>query len=80
VRPVLFYGHNAVYAREQAPYLPLPAHNGRGGRVTTCWSLTMRDRLRVLFTGRVWWQQLTYGKPLQPQKCSIDRPTLYEES
>lgn len=76
--PTTFYGQNTTYAKDQPEYLPLPAHQGCDGVVTSCWQLTMRERLKMLFTGRLWLQQLSFGQPLQPQKPSADRPMLYE--
>lgn len=78
--PVKFDGHNTVWAKDQPPYLPLPAHNGCDGKVTTCWRLTWRERLKLLVTGRLWLQQLAFGNPLQPQRASADRPILQEEA
>ena len=76
--PASFSGSNVVYAKNQPQYLPLPAHNGIDGRVTTCWTLTLRERVKVLLTGRMWLQQLAFGAPLQPQRPSADRPILQE--
>ena len=79
MRPVFFPGSNCVFAKDQPEYLPLPAHrSGYDGTVTSCWKLTWRERLKVIFTGRVWLQQLAFGSPLQPQRPSIDRPMLKE--
>lgn len=77
--PIAFEGQNVVYAKDQPEYLPLPAHQGIDGRVTTCWTLTLRERLKLLFTGRLWFQQLAFGHPLQPQLPSADRPILQEQ-
>ena len=78
--PIKFEGHNITWAKDQPPYLPLPAHTGIDGRTTTCWHLTLRERLKMLFTGRLWLQQLNFGGPLQPQKPTADRPTLQESA
>lgn len=79
MKPIEFQGHNKVFAKDQPPYLPLPVHaSDYDGAVTSCWSLSMRERLKMLFTGRLWLQQLAFGKPLQPQKPSADRPILQE--
>lgn len=80
MRPVEFPGCNTTFAKDQPPYLPLPACKGHGprGMVTTCWRLSWRERLRVLLTGAVWAQQLTFREPLQPQLLRTTRPTLFE--
>lgn len=77
--PTQFTGSNITFAKDQPEYLPLPAHvSDYNGIVTSCWQLSLRERLKMLWTGRLWLQQMAFGKPLQPQKPSADRPTLYE--
>lgn len=77
--PTEFDGHNIVYAKDQPQYLPLPAHvSDYDGVVTSCWHLTLRERLKMLLTGRLWLQQMAFGQALQPQRPSVDRPTLQE--
>lgn len=66
-----------VFAKDQPPYLPLPAAyvEYEGGEISaiSCYKLTLRERLRVIFSGRIWFEVVTFGKGLQPQK-----PTVYE--
>lgn len=68
MKPIKFKYSNVVYAENQPEYLPLPAHKAEDGTVTTCWKCDWIDRIRVLFYGRVYVQQLTFNKALQPQK------------
>lgn len=74
MRPVDFKGSNAIFAKDQPQYLQLPAHVSGDDVVTSCWRLTWRERFKVLLFGCFWWQQMTFGYPLQPQRPSIDRP------
>jgi hypothetical protein len=78
--PVSFPEHNVVYAKDQPQYLALPAHIERNpeGLVTFCWKLSWRERLRVLLTGLIWHQVLTFKKPLQPQLLSVEKPELHD--
>lgn len=72
-----FPGHNVVFAENQPEYLPLPAHIDRAdpqGCTTFCWRLTLRERIKLLFTGRLWHQVLTFRSPLQPQLLHVERP------
>ena len=73
-----FPEQTTVYAQDQPEYLPLPAHRfgDREGRIAFCWSLTWRERLRVLFTGRLWHQVLTFNQPLQPQLMTVEKPEM----
>jgi hypothetical protein len=73
--PIEFPEQNVVYAKDQPEYLPLPAHKTADGEVTSCWGMTWRERLRVLFTGRIYFSSLTFNGPLQPQRVSVDPPS-----
>lgn len=74
MKPIKFEGSNALFAKNQPQYQQLPAHVAADGTVTTCWKLTWFERLTVLARGRVWWQNLTFNKPLQPQRPSVGCP------
>ena len=67
-----------VYAKDQPEYLPLPAHQHKDpeDRITFCWQLTWRERLKVLVTGKLWHSVLTFWKPLQPQMLSTEKPLM----
>lgn len=65
-----------VLAENQPEYIPLPVArvayaDGVVGLISR-YQLTFWERLRLLFTGSLWLEQLTAGS-LQPQ-----RPTVYE--
>lgn len=64
---------NAVFARNQHEYKPLPAWTD-GNLVITCYRLSWWERVKMFLTGRVWFQQLTGGLPLQPQRPTVDYP------
>lgn len=68
MKPVKFKESNAVYAKDQKEYLPLPAfkYDTKEGEVVSCWNLSLMERLRVLFTGRLWVSLMTFNKPLTP--------------
>ena len=74
MNPIKFKEVNCTYAENQPQYRPLPTHKDRIGTVTSCWQLTWKERLRVLFTGELWLQQLTFNQPLQPQLPSTVKP------
>lgn len=78
MKPVAFPEENAIFAKNQPQYLPLPAFRdvGLDGRVVCCWSLTWKERLQVLLRGRIWLQMLTFHKSLQPHKLTVDKPDM----
>jgi len=75
MKPVEFDGQNAVYAKDQPEYLPLPVHryDDPCGRVTSCWELTFLERIKVLFGGKVWLQLMTFRGPLQPVYLTVKK-------
>lgn len=79
MNPIPFPGHNAVYAKDQPEYLPLPAYRNETETVS-CWRLTWRERLTVLFTGTLWLRQLNFGHALQPLAPQVERPDSLPEA
>ena len=73
-----FPEQTTVFAKDQPEYLPLPAHRfgDAEGRIACVWSLTWRERIRVLLTGRIWHQVLTFDQPLQPQLLTVEKPAM----
>ncbi len=75
MKPIEFKQQTVVFAKDQPEYLPLPAHRSAdGNEITSCWSMSWRERTRVLVTGRVYLTLLTFGAPLQPQIVSTTPP------
>lgn len=77
MKPIEFLGQNVIYAKDQPEYLPLPAYVDRSdptGRAVSCWKMDWRERIKVILTGRIYLQLLTFQQPLQPQIVSVDSP------
>ena len=71
-----FKEQNVVFAKDQPPYLPLPAMvdvNSDQGEVVTCWGLSLSERLRVLFKGNIWMTMMTFHKPVTPVYMSTKK-------
>lgn len=64
-----------VIAKNQPQYNPMPAlnWNDTSGTITCCWKLTWKERIKVLFTGKLWHDILTFNNPVQPQRLSINK-------
>ncbi|GAG52146.1 unnamed protein product [marine sediment metagenome] len=73
MKPIEFPEQTMVWAEDQEPYLPLPAYTD-ARQTISCWQLTWRERLRVLFSGRLWLRLCNFGKPLQPQSLQTESP------
>ena len=66
--PIKFPEANVTFAKDQSEYQPLPAFKSdtQQGEVVSCWQLSLKERLRLLFTGKLWVSLLTFNKPLTP--------------
>ena len=73
MQPCKFDGCNAVFGANQPEYIPLPAEV-RGDDVITCWRLTAEEIERVCDYGEIFITLKTFGQPLQPILCSVDKP------
>lgn len=71
-----FPERTVTIAENQPEYMPLPAYkfNDTQGRIACCWQLSLKERFKILFTGIIWHQVLTFNKPLQPQLLTVDKP------
>lgn len=73
MKPINFEECNAVFAENQPEYEALPAykHNDEYGCVTSCWSLSISERIKLLFQGKIYVTLMTFGKPLTPQLLGL---------
>lgn len=77
-----FPEHNAVIAKDQPEYNPMPAHIDRSTpecMITCCWKLSIPERLELLLTGKLWQQMMSFHQPIQPQLLSVNKPKLQPE-
>jgi hypothetical protein len=79
MKPVKFKHQNVTYAENQPEYMPLPALKIEGpeGAVVSCWNLSIRERIYVLFSGRIWLNLLSFNMPLTPSLLSVNRKEIY---
>lgn len=68
MKPIEFPESNVVFAKDQPEYQPLPAFKNQSelGEVISCWQLSFPERLRLLFSGKLWVSLMTFNKPLTP--------------
>ena len=82
MKPIEFKHHNVIYAKDQKEYRNLPALklDSPQGEVISCWKLSFFERLKVLFTGKVWNSQFTFNKALAPTALSVNRKVVFSVS
>jgi len=79
MKPIKFKDHNKVYAEDQLEYQPLPVLKLESpqGEVIACWKMSLIERLKVLFTGKVWLKLMSFNKPLTPSYVTVHRKEVY---
>jgi len=79
--PKKFKEQNIVFAENQPEYIPLPAfkNDSPQGEVITCWNLSFKERLRVLFFGEIWMSLLSFNRPLTPIFLTTKKTDLLNE-
>lgn len=76
-----FKEQNNIIAKNQPEYMAMPAYMDddeeyRTTRVTCCWHLSFKERLKLLWTGYLWQRMLTFRQPIQPQQLTVDKPVM----
>lgn len=79
MEPINFEGVNVTFAKDQPEYLPLPAYRSSDGEVICCWKASLWERIKMLFTGRIWIGILTFNQKLQPILVSADKLIEYQQ-
>ena len=77
MKPTKFKEANTVFGANQEEYLDLPGYinpEDPFGQLITCWQLSIKERLKLLFTGTLWLSQLTFNRSMQPQRPDINSP------
>ena len=77
MKPSKFPEQNVTYAKDQPEYGNLPAFKDEDGVVISCWKLSFRERLRVLFRGYVWLSLHSFNKPLTPSLITTKKSDVF---
>ncbi len=68
---------NVKLVESQEEYMDLPAFfNSEDGSLTFCFELDEAELNRIKATGEVWFQMLTFGRPMQPIAMSTNKEQL----
>lgn len=74
MKPIEFKEQNTTFIADGCG--DLPAHKG-GGQIISCWKGTITDRIRYLFTGKIWFSVL--GKSQPPIWLGTESPFAAED-
>lgn len=66
---------NETFAKDQPEYQPLPAFVDPGpqGAVISCWQLSFKERIKILFTGKLWLSLWSFHNPLTPSLPTVNK-------
>lgn len=80
MKAIKFKYCNAEVGKEQKRYSTLPAFVTKdvNGHVIICWKLCLKEKLKILFTGVFWFDQLTFNQSFNPVKFSVYRKDIME--
>lgn len=79
MKPIKFKEQNCTFAENQPEYQPLPALklNDQEGNVISCWKLSFIERIRILFTGKIWMNLMMFGQPLTPSYLATKKNEIF---
>lgn len=79
MKPIKFKYHNVVYSENQSEYQELPAlkMDTTEGEIISCWKLSLKERITILLTGKMWLSLMSFNKPLTPSFLSVDRQEMF---
>lgn len=69
---------NLAETQEEYQALPVIMANSPECIMTARLSLSFQERLRVLITGDIWYQQYTFRRGFSPVKFSTKEPPIHE--
>lgn len=79
MEPIKFKEVNKTYAEDQPEYTPIPGHyiDNAKGEFIFLEKATWKERLKFLFTGKIWVAVLTFGEPLQPMMFTMYKHDVF---
>lgn len=82
MKAINFEDANVNFAEKQDEYSTLPALRigDEDDTIITCWGLSFKERVRVLFTGKIWMSELNFRRPLTPRYFSVDKNEMYTKN
>lgn len=83
MKPIEFKEQSVIVAKDQPEYLPLPAYidpNHPQGEVVFCMGLSIKERIKLLFTGKLWCALLCFHKPVTPSFFSVNKSDVISPS
>ena len=77
MKNIKFKECNVEIAKDQDEFKALWAYMDYTVTVS-CYKLSFKERLKILFFGELWLGQANFGNPLQPQLPSVYKETFFQ--
>lgn len=80
MKPIKFKEQTCVFAENQPQYIPLPARKvgNKEGEIVFCMKMNFIEKVRVLFTGRIWVSLMMFGKDLTPSYFTTRKSRMFK--
>lgn len=75
MKSIKFKECNKVYAENQPEYITMDVLDD-GKYVVSCWEISFIEKIRILFTGKIWLSLLMFGNPLTPSFMTAKKRDL----
>ena len=80
MKAIKFKEANTIFGKDQPEYKPLPAFVDENRIVVTCYKMSLQERLKVIFTGKVWLSIMAFNGELQPQKMEVNKSEVFQKA
>lgn len=78
MKPKNFKGANVVLGKDQPDCIELPAFKNESeqGEIVACFDLSIKERMKLLLTGELWFCVSTFNKDLPPMRITTKKEEL----
>jgi len=73
MKPIKFPESNVMLAENQPEYNQLPIYRFENGDNVSCWKLSLKERIILLFTGKLWISMKTFNNKPMPILPTIEK-------
>lgn len=77
MHPIEFKEQNVVFGKDQKEYELLPALMFENGEVVSCWKLSWKEVIRLIFTRKIWLCGRTFNHGYPPTGMSTKKDDMF---
>lgn len=79
MKAIKFPEQTHILAENQEEYKQLPVHvtDDSDRQMISCHKLNWRERIKILFTGKLWHSQLTFGSKFSPTFMTVNKSDMF---